>query len=242
MKKFICILLCLMMLIPAAVSQAYTTLDSISVTLTIPKAGDKASSGPVASVPSGAPYIIEDSFWLEAKDNDSFDQLPDSAVFEAGKAYGAVFYIYADYSKYMFSADTKFTSNATIAYSQTDQNIAILVVKFTVPAGAKENICLSKPGSVKLTAVSAKKIKVSWKKLTSAQKKKIKKIQIQVSLDKSFSKLVKDKTISSGKTSYTISGLKKNTKYYVRIRAYTKSGDVINVSKWVVKSKKTKKK
>ena len=105
-----------------------------------------------------------------------------------------------------------------------------------------ENVCLSKPKSVKLTAVSAKKIKVSWKKLSAKDKKKIKKIQIQVSLDKSFSKLVKEKIVSSGKTSWTIPGLKKNTKYYVRIRAYTKSGNELKVSKWVVKSKKTKKK
>ena len=44
------------------------------------------------------------------------------------------------------------------------------------------------------------------------------------------------------KASYIIKSLKKNTKYWVRIRAYKKSGNIIYVSKWVTKNKKTKKK
>ena len=106
----------------------------------------------------------------------------------------------------------------------------------------QEKVTLSKLKSVKLTAVSAKKLKITWKKLTSKERKKIQKIQIQVSTDKKFTKIVKKTLLKSTKTSWTIPGLKKNTKYWVRIRAYTKSGNVINVSKWIVKSKKTKKK
>ena len=105
-----------------------------------------------------------------------------------------------------------------------------------------EKVSLKKLKSVKHTAVSAKKLKITWKKLTGKERKKIQKIQIQVSTDKKFTKIVKKTLLKSTKASWTIPGLKKNTKYWVRIRAYTKSGNVINVSKWIVKSKKTKKK
>ena len=112
----------------------------------------------------------------------------------------------------------------------------------SAPTTSTEIISLKKINIKKLTALSSKKIRVDWKKLSSKDRKKIQKIQIQVSTDKSFSKIVKKKTVSSSKSSCTISGLKKNTKYYIRIRAYTKSGKTINISKWSIKSKKTKKK
>lgn len=34
------------------------------------------------------------------------------------------------------------------------------------------------------------------------------------------------------KTSLKVKKLKKGRKYYVRVRAYTKSGDTVHVSKW----------
>ena len=109
------------------------------------------------------------------------------------------------------------------------------------PSEPAEKITLSKIKSVKLTALSAKKLKVSWKKLSSKDQKKIQKIQIQYSTDKTF-KTYKTKWAKKGASSAKISGLKKNTKYYIRIRAYKKSGGVVYVSKWVIKNKKTKKK
>ena len=105
-----------------------------------------------------------------------------------------------------------------------------------------EQITLKKLKSVKLKAVSKKKIQVSWKKLSSKDRKKIKKIQIQVSTDPEFKTILKEKFVSSKKTSYTVGGLKKNTKYYIRVRAYTEKDGIKNVSEWVKKSKKTKKK
>ena len=52
----------------------------------------------------------------------------------------------------------------------------------------------------------------------------------------------KSKTVSSAKTSIQIGGLKASTKYYVRIRACTKNGKILNVSKWSAKKNvKTKK-
>ena len=101
---------------------------------------------------------------------------------------------------------------------------------------------LKKIGIKKITAVSKKKLKVEWKKLSAKDRKKIQYIQVQVSTSKNFTKIVKQKKVKSSKTSCTISGLKKNTKYYVRIRAYTKSGKNVSISAWTVKSKKTKKK
>ena len=95
---------------------------------------------------------------------------------------------------------------------------------------------------VKLKAVSKKKIKVSWKKLSKKVRKEVKQIQIQVSTDPDFQNIVKTKLVSSKKTSYTIGGLKKKTKYYIRIRAYTEKDGIKYVSEWVKKSKKTKKK
>ena len=105
-----------------------------------------------------------------------------------------------------------------------------------------EQVTLKKLRSVKLKAVSKKKIQVSWKKLSSKDRKKIKKIQIQVSTDPEFKTILKEKYVSSKKTSYTIPGLTKNTKYYVRVRAYTEKDGVKHVSEWVAKNKKTKKK
>ena len=109
--------------------------------------------------------------------------------------------------------------------------------------GPEEIVSLKKPKSLKLTAVSKKKIKVAWKKLSSKDRKKAKMIEIQISTDKAFTEILKTKALKSSKTSCTISGLKKNTKYYVRIRVYTKDGNIKFVSPWSsVKKIKTKKK
>ena len=107
---------------------------------------------------------------------------------------------------------------------------------------AEEQVTLKKLKSVKLKAVSAKKLQISWKKLSKKEKKQIKKIHVQVSTDKNFTTIVKEKFLKNSKSSWTIPGLKKNTKYWVRIRAYTKDGKFTYVSKWITKNKKTKKK
>ena len=91
--------------------------------------------------------------------------------------------------------------------------------------------------SVKLLSVkpAKKALTVKWKKLTSAGLKKTKKIEIQYSTDKLFKKAVKTKYASAKTTSVKIKGLKSKKKYYVRIRAYTKSGSVKHISAWSAK-------
>ena len=85
------------------------------------------------------------------------------------------------------------------------------------------------------TDASKRSVTIGWKKITKKNLKKIKKIQIQYSTDKNFKKAVKSKYAKAKKTSYKVKGLKKGKKYYVRIRAYTKSGNTVHVSKWSAK-------
>ena len=243
-----------MMILPAAVSQAANTpITSVSITVTVPKSGETTATKPGITLPSGSHYELVGAYWIS---DDYIDELASNVTFEAGKVYNIGIILRAE-TGYTFDSPTLQATNATRANDftgSTSGEAFIFVVKVTaLPSGSEpqpsepqpseptEKVTLSKLKSVKLTAVSAKKIKVTWKKLTAKQRKKIKQIQIQVSTDKNFTKIVKKKTLSSKKTSWTIPGLKKNTKYYVRIRAYTKDGNVINVSKWVTKNKKTKK-
>ena len=110
----------------------------------------------------------------------------------------------------------------------------------------RERITLKKKvKSVKAKALSKNKIKVTWKKLSSKYRKKAKMIEIQVSTDKDFTNIVKTKVLKSSKTSYTASGLTKNTRYYIRIRVYNTHYETIDtiikeVSPWVTKHAKTK--
>ena len=84
-----------------------------------------------------------------------------------------------------------------------------------------------------LTPKAAKRsATIKWKKLSKKNLKKTKKIQIQYSLKKNFKTGVKTRYASAKKTALKIKGLKSKKKYYVRIRAYTKTGGKIHISKW----------
>lgn len=77
---------------------------------------------------------------------------------------------------------------------------------------------VSNPKATKLSSaktVSTSKIKVTWKKGSS-----ITGYQIQYSTSSSFKKAKTTKITSYKTTSKTISSLKKNTKYYFRVRTY----------------------
>ena len=90
-------------------------------------------------------------------------------------------------------------------------------------------VTILKPKAAKKSAA------IKWKKVSKKNLKKIKKIEIQYSTDKNFNKNVKSKYAKATKTSYKIKKLKSKKKYYVRIRAYTKSGGQVHVSKWSAK-------
>ena len=92
----------------------------------------------------------------------------------------------------------------------------------TAPVKTKAPTATQKPVTVKKVSVSSvkrkssKKAVIKWKKISGVVG-----YQVVYSTKKSFSK----KTIvsvSSKKTSYTISKLKKGTKYYVKVCAYKK--------------------
>ncbi len=240
MKKIICLLLCLMLLLPAAGSLGFygDLIDQITFSVVIPKIGDQAGYYPHIDVPEGEQYYcaIDESAWLTP----SYGPLDPAASFEAGKTYYASLYFEPFSDQYQFySGTTVNCRNARILEKTIKAASASIIVCFTIPV--PEKVTLSKLKSVKLKALSAKNLKVTWKKLSKKDQKKIQKIQIQYSTDKSFKTGVKTTWAKKTKSSYTISGLKKNTKYWVRIRAYRKDGNIIYVSKWVTKNKKTKK-
>ena len=81
-------------------------------------------------------------------------------------------------------------------------------------------------------AAAKKSATIKWKKVAKKNLKKIKKVQIQYSPYKKFNKGVKTKYANAKKTSLKIKGLKSKKTYYVRIRAYTKSGKTVHISKW----------
>ena len=88
--------------------------------------------------------------------------------------------------------------------------------------------------SVKITKPKAtkKSATVKWKKISKKNLKKIKKIEIQCSPDKTFKTGVITKYANAKKTSIKIKKLKAKKTYYVRLRAYTNSGGAVHVSKW----------
>lgn len=101
------------------------------------------------------------------------------------------------------------TPTATVA--PTKAATPTPTAKVTAPKKAK----ISKVSNVK-----TKKIKVVWKKDSTAAG-----YQIQIATNKKFTKGKKTYTIKKASTtSKTITGLKKKKTYYVRVRAYKKSG------------------
>ena len=277
MKKTLCILLCLMFVIPSAVALAASEpIAEVKINLTIPEAGKMvADYNPVPlTFSSTESFSLYDSMFAYLKTEglqpgqNKFQYLPGDHVFTAGEEMFVWFDLSAK-SHYRFTESTKFTvntKNVTVFEHQVKDNgsMAFITLKFYIPGAdpivihpdpgtdpdpqpsqpteSTEKVTLKKLKSVKLKALSAKKLEVKWKKLSKKEQSKIQKFEIQYSTDKTFKTGVKKKWAKKTKNSYTIKGLKKNTKYYVRIRAYKKSGNIIYVSKWVTKNKKTKKK
>ena len=107
---------------------------------------------------------------------------------------------------------------------------SIAQLKPTLPA-----VKIATPKAAKKSAT------VKWNKVSKANQKKIASIQIQYSLDKTFKTGVKTVTAKKTATSKKITKLASKKTYYVRIRAYKKSGNGVHVSKWsTVKKVKAK--
>ena len=110
------------------------------------------------------------------------------------------------------------------------------IVTPTVPVTPAEivdlpKVKISKPKAAKKSAT------IKWKKVSKKNLKKIAKIEIQYSLDKNFKTGVISKYAKAKKTSLKIKKLTSKKTYYVRIRAYKKSGGVVHVSKWSSRKK-----
>ena len=102
--------------------------------------------------------------------------------------------------------------------------------------GRKAFVINDNPRSISTKPVIAKpvssgnKIDVKWKHLNRKLKKnkkiwkKIKKVQVQCAADKDFTKIIKTVKVSKNRTHVVIKGLKKKTKYYVRVRYYDGKG------------------
>lgn len=87
-----------------------------------------------------------------------------------------------------------------------------------------------KPKSPKLygvTSLNSKKARVRWSKSPKASG-----YQIRYSVKKSMKSAKKKKFPGAGKSSGTLSGLKKGRKYYFQVRAYKKSGRMTYYSGW----------
>ncbi len=115
----------------------------------------------------------------------------------------AVITISVDKSGIFESATKKVT--ITVASDQSDNS-----------AVSTKTVKLKKPVIRSLKKVGKKKIKITWTKI-----KKASGYQICVSTTKKFKKPRKIRIAKKSKTSKVISNLKKNKKYYVRMRAYT---------------------
>lgn len=86
----------------------------------------------------------------------------------------------------------------------------------------------SKPSKVKIKMVKASSktaIKIKWKKVKNA-----KGYQIKIATNSSFTKGLK--TVNITKNTKTFKNLKRGTMYYVKVRAYIKSGSAKKYGSW----------
>ena len=114
---------------------------------------------------------------------------------------------------------------------------------YDLTAGDVRNVPKT-PTLSKLKAAAKGKVEISWKKFKQTKKtraiwKKVKKVEVQYSTDKTFKKGVISKLLGKKKTKLAVKKLGKKMTYYVRIRYTDGSGGYSAWSK--VKKVKTKK-
>ena len=125
-----------------------------------------------------------------------------------------------------------FTGQASATYTITEKKITV-----TSKEVEKGEICDLKPVVKGVKAKSnRKKILVQWKKPSKKQLKKFDYYEVEYSKYSNFedSKILK---VGKKKVKRTISGLKRRTKYYYRVRKVKETSNGKHVSKWT-KSKK----
>lgn len=109
-------------------------------------------------------------------------------------------------------------------YKKGTKNVTIIVIP-------------NKPSINSITALRGKKLKITWDTDYDSDG-----YQIQIAQNKKFTKAKKTYKIKGKYTSQkTISKLKKNKKYYIRMRSYCKTGGKTYYSRWSkIKTKKAK--
>lgn len=105
-------------------------------------------------------------------------------------------------------------SCAVCGFTESEETAAL------APSLKAVKILKPKPGKISAT--------VRWKKISKKDRKRIKKVEIQCSTDRTFTENVKTSMASAGKVSKKIKGLHKGKVYYVRVRA--RNGD--HISAW----------
>ncbi len=121
-------------------------------------------------------------------------------------------------------------------YEYNDKGMYSFSVKYTGKNTESVSDSMKRPSLKKLKA-GKKNINVKWNKIYSS----ITGYQIQYSTDGKFFNDIKTINVKKTAVSKNIKKLKRHRKYYVRIRTYTRQGNVYTYSKWSkAKSVKTK--
>ena len=145
------------------------------------------------------------------------------------------------YTVYRKTKNTAYTKIATVnsgsAVTYTDTSVKskngteyIYTVRAingnSISVGLDKTIIrLTAPSVTSLTNYSYRKLTCKWSSNTKATR-----YQLQYATNSSFSGA---KTISVGKTlSYTLSGLTKGKRYYIRVRAVRETGNAAYISAW----------
>ena len=135
------------------------------------------------------------------------------------------------------SLETTQTGSSTYVKDpdKTDTSNTANTADTTGTVNTADRVSVGKVSSVKAKSKSRKKITVSWKQVQKADG-----YEIQYSLKKNMSK-AKWKTVSAKKAGATLKGLKRNRKYYIRVRAFRNVNGKKIYGPWSAKkSKKAK--
>lgn len=103
---------------------------------------------------------------------------------------------------------------------------------YTGKVKASFDVTPAKAAAKKATALGKRSVKVTWAKSSKKKLAQVSGWQVQVALDKKFTKSAKSYTAKKSATSKTVSKLKKGKTYYVHVRAYTKSGKAKVYGPW----------